>query len=202
MIYQLTGTVILTSPSFIVVDCGGVGYKLTASGHTVGAASEKKGKTMTVLTEMSVREDAVELFGFADEEERSAFKMLISVSGVGPKAAMAILTALSPEKFALAVTTEDTKAISKAQGVGAKLAARIVLELKDKISKEISASDVISSADDQSVGGDRLSDSLNTLIVLGYTRSEAMNALKGVDPALSVEDTVRAALKKLAGGLK
>lgn len=202
MIYQLTGTVILTSPSFIVVDCGGVGYKLTASGHTVGAASEKKGKTMTVLTEMSVREDAVELFGFADEEERSAFKMLISVSGVGPKAAMAILTALSPEKFALAVTTEDTKAISKAQGVGAKLAARIVLELKDKISKEISASDVISSADDQSVGGDRLSDSLNTLIVLGYTRAEAMNALKGVDPALSVEDTVRAALKKLAGGLK
>ena len=132
---------------------------------------------------MAVREDGVELYGFATETELASFKLLITVSGVGPKAAMSILSLLSPEKFALAVCTEDKKTIAKANGIGPKTAARIILELKDKLMKENAGTDftaMAQSADIPAVGGKKsaMTEAIDALLVLGYTRSEAMTALK------------------------
>ena len=197
MFYYIQGEVAHTAPSCAVIDCGGVGYKLTVSGNT--AAKCALGKKMKLFTHLSVREDAVELFGFGDTQELAAFKMLISVSGIGPRAAMSILSQLTPEKFALAVTTGDTKAISKAPGVGAKTAARVVLELKDKIAKDITPADGgadygVVTADE----GDKLSEAVNALLVLGYTKAEALSVTRAFDiPSMSLEDIIREALKKL-----
>ena len=140
MFYYVKGELVMTDPQSAVVDCGGVGYKLTVSMNTLSRLTEL-GKKVCLYTHFSVREDAVELFGFYDTEELYAFRLLISVSGVGPKAAIAILSLLSPAKFAVAVSTGDTKTLSKASGVGAKTAARIVLELKDKVSATAVADD-------------------------------------------------------------
>ena len=153
---------------------------------------------------MAVREDGIELFGFASEEELSAFKMLISVSGVGPKAAISVLSTLTPEKLALAVCTEDKKAISQASGIGPKTAARIILELKDKL-KALNVADAEAAAGTDSsemyVGTDgkgKLSDAQDALSVLGYSRSEALRALQSIDTQnLELDDIIRLALKKL-----
>ena len=158
-----------------------------------------------LYTYMAVREDGTELFGFSSEEELSAFKLLITVSGVGPKAAISILSTLTPEKLALAICTEDKKAISQASGIGAKTAARIILELKDKLK-----ADGIGEADDTSVStlgsavaqdpdkSGKLSDAQDALTVLGYSKAEAANVLKGIDAEnLEVDDIIRLALKKL-----
>lgn len=197
MFYQLSGTLLLTNLNSAVIDCGGVGYLLTVSGNTIGRLAGKTGQKVTLLTHLAVREDAIELFGFATEEELSAFRMLISVSGIGAKAAMSILTELSPEKFALAVAAGDTKAISRAQGVGAKTAARVVLELKDKLAREIKR-DSSALADALPEGGTKSDDALSSLMVLGYSRGEALSALSGIDTDnLALDDIIRAALKKL-----
>ena len=141
MFYYLQGKLAYTDLTTAVIDVGGVGYELTVSGTTYSALPRTSSEpTVKLYTYMAVREDEVELFGFYTEEELSAFKLLITVSGVGPKAAMAILTLLTPEKFALAVCSEDTKTLAKANGIGAKTAARVVLELKDKMTKEAPAS--------------------------------------------------------------
>ena len=151
---------------------------------------------------MAVREDGVELFGFYTHEELSAFKMLTSVSGVGPKAAMSILSILTPEKFALAVCSDDTKAIAKANGVGAKTAARIVLELQDKLMKETPA-EVLSGANasvpvkNSAAQKGTLTEAQEALTVLGYTRSEAASAIQGIDPSIGLEEIIKQALKKL-----
>jgi len=151
---------------------------------------------------MSVREDAIELFGFATGHELYCFKLLLSVSGVGPKAALAILSAMSPQDFALAVVADDTKALARAQGVGAKTAALIVLKLKDKLSKEQggAVSSVGSNALDRpsapASGGN--SDALSALLVLGFSASESAVALSGVDASLNTSDKIKEALKKLA----
>lgn len=196
MFYYIQGEIVHVAPACAVIDCGGVGYKLTVSGNT--AAKCALGKKMKLFTHLNVREDAVELFGFGDMQELAAFKLLISVSGIGPKAAMAILSQLTPEKFALAVTTGDTKSISKAPGVGAKTAARVVLELKDKIAKDIAPAvggEMISSSPEE---GDKFSEAVNALLVLGYTRAEAISVLKPLDAsAMMLEDMIREALKKL-----
>ncbi len=203
MIYHLIGELVLAEPGTAVIDCNGVGYRLTISSVTLGKLSASTDKSKVKLfTYMSVREDAVELFGFYEYDELTAFKMLITVSGVGPKAAMAVLSVLSPDKLAMAVSAGDSKLISTAQGVGAKTAARIVLELKDKIAKEISVSSTsdvgvafIENAEDNK---NKLSDVMNTLTVLGYTKTEASYALKDIDiAALDTESIIRAALKKL-----
>ena len=158
-----------------------------------------------IRTEDNVGEDIFDLYGFATQNELNSFKMLLSVSGVGPKAAMAVLSLLTPEKFALAVCTEDKKTISKANGVGPKTAARIILELRDKLMKETSIDEDLSTAvldhSDQVAGAPargKLSEAMDALLVLGYTRSEAQNALKSIDTqALSIEDIIKEALKKL-----
>ncbi|MDD4772029.1 MAG: Holliday junction branch migration protein RuvA [Eubacteriales bacterium] len=198
MFYQLTGTLVHTDINTAVLDCGGVGYQLTVSGNTLGKISAHKEERLRLFTHLTVREDAIELFGFYEQDELAAFRMLISVSGVGPKSAMSILTLLSPTKFALAVTTEDAKLLAKAQGVGAKTAARIILDLKDKISKKIT----VESSDGYNINANKadnkLSDAQNTLMVLGYSRSEAAAALRDIDTSsIDLEEIIRLALKKM-----
>lgn len=208
MLYHVYGELVLTEPGSAVIDCNGVGYKLTVSNTTLSSLpalnTEKKVK---LLTHLQVREDGVELFGFYSHEELYAFKLLTSVSGVGPKAAMAILSLLTPEKFALAVTTEDAKSLSRASGVGAKTAARIVLELRDKIAKDFPSFADHSSGVKSSAGGGgfpeskaTFSDAQDALLVLGYSRAEAINALRGLDSELPAEELIRAALTKLMKG--
>lgn len=209
MFYYIKGKLTFSNPSMAVVEAGGVGYKLTVSETTwrsLPRASLTDPKEVLLFTYFSVREDGVELYGFGDERELSSFKMLLSVSGVGPKAAMSILSQLTPEKFALAVCTEDKKAISKAPGVGPKTAARIILDLRDKLMKETSMGDddlsaAITDHSDEAAGAPargKLTEAQDALVVLGYTRAEAQNALKGLDvTALSLEDIIKQALKKL-----
>lgn len=208
MFYYIKGTLTHLESGIAVLDVGGVGYKLTVSGTTYDAMppnrSVKEPPIVLLYTYMAVREDGIELFGFATETELSSFKLLISVSGVGPKAAMSILSLLSPEKFALAVCTEDKKTIAKANGIGPKTAARIVLELKDKLMKEHVGEDlpVLSEKGSavNSVGGGRgkLSEATDALIVLGYSKAEALNVLKDINTdAMELEEIIRASLKKL-----
>ena len=193
MFYYVKGELVMTDPQSAVVDCGGVGYKLTVSMNTLSRLTEL-GKKVCLYTHFSVREDAVELFGFYDTEELYAFRLLISVSGVGPKAAIAILSLLSPAKFAVAVSTGDTKTLSKASGVGAKTAARIVLELKDKVSATAVADD--GEAVVETARGGIIDDAIEALMVLGYQRQTAQKALAGCKGE-TLEELMRAALNKL-----
>lgn len=202
MYYYVSGTLAFKSMGFAVIDAGGVGYRLTVSQNTYDKLP-LSGNPAKLYTYLAVREDGIELFGFFDETELSSFQMLITVSGVGPKAAMSILSLLTPEKFALAVCTEDTKAISKASGIGPKTAARIVLELKDKLIKEhggeFNATPEIGTTS-KSGGSARgkLTEALDALMVLGYQRAEATNVLKSMPTEqMTLEEIIRQALKKL-----
>ena len=207
MYYYIRGELVVSTPNMAVVDAAGVGYKMTISENTYRTLPRRtdKNPTVTLYSYLSVREDGIELFGFMNERELSSFKMLLSVSGVGPKAAMAILSLLTPEKFALAVCTEDKKTISKASGIGPKTAARIILELRDKLMKETSIDEDLSVAvldhSAEAAGAPargKLSEAMDALLVLGYSRAEAHNALKSIDTqALSIEDIIKEALKKL-----
>ena len=208
MFYHIRGSLEHLDPTFAVVEAGGVGYKLTISQTTHDAMpphlTVSEPPQVKLLTHMAVREDGVELFGFSTQEELSAFKMLLSVSGVGPKAAMSILSLLTPEKFALAVCTDDKKTISKASGIGPKTAARIILELKDKLTKEtaLQGSDIRSLSataanSSSAIAHSAFNDAVDALLVLGYSRAEALEALREIDPSTSLEDMIRNALKKL-----
>lgn len=201
MIYYITGELVTTEPSAVIVDTGAMAYKLFVSDNTIAALSSKIGTKIRIYTYLSVREDAMDLYGFHSLDEKNTFNMLITVSGVGPKAALAILSVLTPDGFKLAVSTGDVKAISKASGVGAKIAARVVLELKDKLTKElgsINVSEVSTPITRPTGDAGKYSDALNALIVLGYSRSESTDALKGLDIAsFTLEDLITAALKNL-----
>lgn len=205
MFYYIKGKLVHLEPTFAVVDVGGVGYKLTVSGTTYEAMPPRSvtdPPQVTLYTHLAVREDDIELYGFATQAELSSFRMLLTVSGVGPKAALAVLSLLSPEKFALAVCTDDRKTISRANGVGPKTAARIILELKDKMLKEnggaIPDGGAVSSVPAAPAGRGKLSEAVDALIVLGYSRPEALTALKTVDTdRLELEAIIRAALKNL-----
>ena len=204
MFYYISGKLAKLDAAFAVIDAGGVGFKMTISKSTYYRITGKSGETVKLYTYMAVREDGTELFGFSTEEELSAFKMLITVSGVGPKAAVSILSTLTPEKLALAICTEDKKAISQANGIGPKTAARIILELKDKLKADgIGEADIDSSSPLAEVGvgaknTSKLSDAQDALVVLGYSRNEALKALQTIDTnALELDDIIRLALKKL-----
>lgn len=205
MFYYISGKLALATPTFAVIDAGGVGYKLTISENTYNSLPPRHttdNPTARLFTYMAVREDDVELFGFANEEELSAFKMLLGVSGVGPKAAISILSLLTPEKFALAVCTEDRKTIAKANGIGPKTAARVILELKDKLMKETdlgaAASASLESSGNIPTSSGKLSEAQDALMVLGYSRAEALNALKKIDTQnLGLEEIIKKALKLL-----
>lgn len=205
MFYYLKGELVHREPSFCVIDCCGVGYKLTVSLNTSDSLLSKLGKTVTLYTHLAVREDGIELFGFGSTEERECFNNLTTVSGVGPKVAMSILSTLTPEKLALAICTDDAKAIAKAPGIGAKSALRIILELKEKMSKTMLSLE--SSASSSSIAdipvatkGSALAEATEALLVLGYDKSTILAALKGVDTSADVGEIIKAALKKLAGG--
>lgn len=196
MFYYLNGELVLTEPNAAVLDVGGVAYRLTISGTTLHAIAGESEK-VRLYTYLKVSEDAVELFGFASLEEMEIFKALLSVSGVGPKAAISVLNLYTSDQLRIIIANEDSKAIAKAQNVGAKTAARIVLDLKDKLKlhqQDISAD----SADPTVVTSGAVDEALNALLVLGYTRSEALTALRGAPDGLTLEEYITRALKQLA----
>ena len=209
MYYYLNGTLVELSVNMAVIDCAGVGYLLTISGTTydtlvkkggLTASGEASGVKTKLYTYQAVREDAIELFGFYSMNECNLFKLLITVSGVGPKAAMAILSALSVESFISACAANDAKAISRANGVGLKTAQKIILELKDKVAKGFDMSgdvlDSISPAGNAYVPSSVSGDAIDALCVLGYTTAEATKAVKACN-GNTVEDIIRQALALL-----
>ena len=208
MFYYIKGPLARLLPNTAVIEAGCVGYCLTVSETTHASLAPLydaiNPQTAKLYTYMAVREDGVELFGFHSEEELSAFRMLISVSGVGPKAAISILSTLTPEKLALAICTEDRKALAKASGIGAKTAARIILELKDKLSKETSIDTSLAGAFTSGGGAvastpsGKLAEAQDALIVLGYNRAEAQRVLSALDTQnMTLENIIKAALKQL-----
>ena len=205
MFYYLNGILAHKEPGFAVLDCGGVGSRLTVSQNTLAAldrASVRSDK-VKLYTYMAVREDDIELFGFFTSEELDTFKLLIGVSGIGPKAAMGVLSAFTPDGLARAVCTEDVKAIAKSNGVGAKGAARIVLELKDKMSyaggEETGAPSTTAAQPAAPSAG--LAEAAEALVALGYARSEVNAVLSKLNTAgLSSGEIIRAALAQFMKG--
>lgn len=196
MLYYLSGTVTVLEPGLAVIDCGGVGYGCRVTAYT--AAQLKLNSAAKLFITESIREDAYELYGFASREEQKCYELLTAVNGVGPKAAMAILSAGGPQNFTLAVMTGDEKMLTAAQGVGKKIAQRIILELKDKIggsSLELDFSGGPVAAPVQQ--GSNLALATAALQELGYSPAEISLALKGVDPQASTEDMVRRALRAM-----
>lgn len=198
MIYSLRGKLIHKEPFLAVVECGGVGYACRTTCST-SSQLEAVGKEVSLYTYLHVREDNIELFGFCTTQELSCFKMLISVSGVGPKAALAILSDIDSQRFALTVASGDSKVFTKTKGVGPKLAQRIILELKDKIAKETDSKELAEGFKVPEVSsGDNVSEAMSALMVLGYTQAEAAGAVSKIDGSLSSGDIIKGALKLLA----
>ena len=197
MFYYVNGTVTELEAGLAVIDCGGVGYACATTNYTLSQL--KKGERAKLYTYLNVREDAMELFGFASQSELRSFKLLIGVSGVGPKAALSILSATTPQQLAMAVVMGDEKALTAAQGVGKKIAQRIILELKDKLAKDqTSFSAPGSGAIPVTLPGDKGGEAAAALAVLGYGSQEIGLALKGIDmDALPLEEIIRQALKKM-----
>lgn len=199
MFYSLTGKIIYKDEQTIAISCGGVGFKCFTTRNSLAKLSLQSGE-VTVFTHLNVREDALDLFGFASSDELDAFKLLISVSGVGPKAALAILSELSPDAFAVAVASGDSKAITAANGVGPKLAQRVIMELKDKIAnvgfiseESSSVSNAVTTANSMN----NTSEAIAALTALGYSQTEASVAVSKLSPNLSVEELIKGALKNM-----
>ena len=201
MFYYVSGTVAHLAPYMAVIDCGGVGYACRTTKNTL--ARLKKGEMAKLYTYLNVREDAMELYGFFTEDERNCFQLLIGVSGVGPKAALSILSSSTPETLAMSIITGDEKALTVAPGIGKKIAQRVILELKDKLAK----GQIVPGG--ESYGGtgvtvipeNKSSEAAAALAVLGYSQSEIGVALKGIDlDALRLEDIIKQALKKMVKG--
>ena len=197
MFYYVNGTVTELEAGLAVIDCGGVGYACATTNYTLSQL--KKGERAKLYTYLNVREDAMELFGFASQSELRSFKLLIGVSGVGPKAALSILSATTPQQLAMAVVMGDEKALTAAPGIGKKIAQRIILELKDKLAREQGSFDagsggpVLVPAQDNKAG-----EAAAALAVLGYGSQEIAAALKGIDMAsLPLEEIIRQSLKKM-----
>ncbi|MCR4936465.1 MAG: Holliday junction branch migration protein RuvA [Oscillospiraceae bacterium] len=197
MFYYINGTVEELLPNLAVLDCGGVGFQLNASANTLSQL--KKGERAKLFTYVHIREDVFEIYGFSGLNEKRLFEQLLGVSGVGPRAALSILSTGSPESLVLAIVSGDEKALTAAAGVGKKIAQRVILELKDKMAREterISFSGAPSLA--PASGDGKRRDAAAALAVLGYSSAEIAGALKGVDlEALSLEDAIRAALKQM-----
>ena len=194
MIYNVHGKLIAKEPTMAVVECGGVGYACRTTLYTLGQLGSI-GDTVFLYTAMSVREDAVELFGFSTQQELQCFQLLTSVSGVGPKAALSILSDLSPDQFLLTVASGDSKALTRAKGIGAKSAQRIVMELKDKIAGGFAGSGVEEvAAASQSAGS--VGEAIEALVTLGYTQSEVAPIVAKLDPSLSASELIRLTLQE------
>lgn len=200
MLYFLKGITAALEPGLAVIECAGVGYACKTTSFTLSGL--QPGKPATLYTHLSVREDGIELYGFGTKEEKRLFLQLTSVSGVGPKAALSILSTTTPSQLALAILTEDVKTLTLAPGIGKKIAQRIVLELRDKLAKEQPDMDWtpvnVAVPGGEPVQGDKLSEAGAALAVLGYSPAEVQIALKGVDAEhLTVEELIKAGLRNM-----
>ena len=202
MYYYVSGQVAHVEPYLAVIDCGGVGYACRTTAYTISQI--KKGDMAKLFTYLSVREDAMDLYGFFSQEELKLFQQLISVSGVGPKAALAILSSSTPANLAMSIITGDEKTLTRAPGVGKKIAQRVILELKDKLAKgqTVSASGENITMDAVTIiPQNKLSEASAALAVLGYSQAEINVALKGVDvDGQPLEQVIRMALKNMVKG--
>ena len=207
MIAQLRGSIVRIDDNLVIIDVGGVGYAATVSGKTQAGLSIGGGE-MTLLTDMVVREDSMTLFGFVDAAEREAFRLLVTVQGVGAKAAMAILSVLTPDDLAAAIMAGDKAMVARADGVGPKLAQRVVNELKDKtvnvaLGIAADAPAAARSAAVKAAGSDSLADAVSALVNLGYGRAEAYGAVQSAQAVLgadaALDQLITGGLKELAG---
>lgn len=198
MIYCLTGKIVKKTLSSVVISCGGVGYLAQVPQSTAGRLPAV-GETATLYTVLNVTENDLSLYGFSTEEQRSCFTLLTGVSGVGPKAGLAILSVMSPEQVALAASAGDHKAFTKANGVGPKLAQRIALELKDKVGKGLAAGDGFAAGDSPAPAASSApAQAVAALVSLGYNASDAARAVSRVDDTLPVQEIIKIALRGLA----
>jgi len=200
MFYYLSGTVAHIGPNLAVIDCGGVGYACQTTTTTLSTL--KKGEKGKLFTHLNVREDGVELFGFAGQDELNLFRLLLGVSGVGPKAALSILSASTPANLALSIITGDEKALTVAPGIGKKIAQRVILELKDKLAKDQSfsggAGESYAGTGVTVIPENKLSEATAALAVLGYSAAESAAALRGIDmESLTLEQIIKQALKAM-----
>jgi holliday junction DNA helicase ruvA len=197
MLYSVRGKLIAIESNAAVVECGGVGYMCQTTMNTLKTV--KLNTEVTLYTYLNVREDAVDLFGFATKAELETFKNLISVSGVGPKAGLAVLSELSPEQVAMAIASDDLKTITRAQGIGKKIAQRIVLELKDKLAKAANEDSSFAQAAQNSVNvsAGNVPKAIEALGVLGYSPSDVSPVLATLDSALPVEQLISLTLKQM-----
>ena len=196
MFYYIDGIVTVMEANLAVLDCGGVGYACHTTGYTLSQL--QIGKKHKLYTYCNIKEDAFDIFGFSTKEELNCFNLFIGVSGVGPKVALAILSATTPSQFTLAVMTGDEKTLTMAQGVGKKMAQRIILELKDKVSGDVPAGEIGGASVITAAAGNKASEAAAALASLGYSQSEIGTALKGIDvERMSLEDIVRSALRAM-----
>lgn len=197
MFYSLRGKLINVDNLSIAVECGGVGYKCNITQNTLNELPAV-GEEVFVYTHLNVREDAMELFGFSKLNELNCFRLLTSVSGVGARVGVAILSTLSPEQVALAIASNDSKVLTMAPGVGNKLAQRIILELKDKVENSQAALQIGQNSFTKMTKGNAVA-AINALSVLGYSQSEAAAAVAKFDENMKVEELIKNALKSMAG---
>lgn len=197
MFYHLTGKVTELEANLAVLDCHGIGFALNVTANTLSRL--RHGETATLYIYEQVREDAFDLYGFADKGEKRSFEMLVGVSGVGPKAALSILSSATPESLAMAIVGGNEKALTVAPGIGKKIAQRVILELKDKMAKETQGVVILGSTPNSALAsGGKLTDAVSALAVLGYGNAEISAALRDVDiEAQSLEETIKAALRKM-----
>lgn len=196
MFYYLDGTVAHVEPFLAVIDCGGVGYACKTTGTTISQL--KVGKPGKLFTYLNVGEDVFDLYGFATQGELGSFKQLIGVSGVGPKAALAILSSCTPQNLAMAIITGDEKLLTAAPGVGKKIAQRIILELKDKVAKEQNDIGLPLGGAVVAAEKSKAVEAAQALAVLGYTQQDISTALKGIDVEnMPLEEIIRQSLKRM-----
>ena len=197
MFYHLEGTVAELGQNLVVLDCGGIGFALNATTNTLSQL--RAGEKTKLFVAESIGENNFDIYGFADKSEKSCFEMLVSVSGIGPKAALSILSYNTPAELALAILNNDVKALTVAPGIGKKIAQRVILELKDKVSKELEVSDPVYPVMPVAAASDsHLADAVSALTVLGYSSAEISPALKTLDTSkMSAEQIIRAVLKQM-----
>lgn len=196
MIYSLNGKLKRATPNMAVVECAGVGYGCAISLYT-RSSLPAIGEQVELFTTLAVKQDGVDLFGFSTEEEQECFRLLTSVSGVGPKSALSVLSDLPPSKLSIVIAAGDYKALTKAQGIGGKTAQRIVLELKDKMGAAISSGHEVPSMASAPMAGN-MAEGIAALVALGYSATEAAQAVRGCDDTMKVGDIVKQALKAIA----
>ena len=200
MFYSVTGNIVHIDASSVAVECGGVAFRCSCSLNTLKKVGSL-GSQITLYTYLAVREDALELFGFNDMNELDCFKLLIGISGVGPKAALAVLSEMTPDRLAAAVASGDAKSVTKAQGVGPKIAQRIVLELKGKLTAVANDTEEAFDAVSAVSASDNTAEAVSALQFLGYSKYEAAKAVSQFDRNLSVEELIRKALTVLSKNL-